>query len=111
MEDQYRYRVVPSSGARLFGFSLLFAVAFITPAALVYSVFFVANLSMFSFLAGDALRVSGVVLVIYWVVSQILAVMFALWVAMRWGRFSGAQLRFVRPNLVDRARFEGGGEA
>lgn len=107
MEDQYRYRVLPPTASRLFGLALLFGV-FIAAGNLALAPFAYAALGIVgaAVMAGgdEALRISGVVFVAGWIAAELAVFMLAFWAAMKWGKFSGATLRFVRPNLADRAQ-------
>jgi chromate transport protein ChrA len=99
MSNEYRYRKIPPTFSRLLSFAFFFLLAVSISNVVIGGPLLVTLSILFgAYAATDAGFVLGVVA---FVVTQLAAMMGALWGCMKWGRYSGAELQFVRPNLVD----------
>ncbi len=105
MENQYRYRAVPPGFSRMLSFAFFFAIALgVGNLVVATPVLIVLEVVLGALVAGEgteSLRLVGAAGVIGFVILEIAVVMAALWICMKWGKFSGTTLKFVRPNLVD----------
>ena len=108
MSDLYRYRVIEPSFSRLLSFAVVFLAAFLTSNIVLLMPAYIAQGLILAGVTGvmgmgfsEVTRVMAALGVIGLIAVEIGSLMLALWATSKWGRFVGAELKFVRPNLVD----------
>ena len=106
-ETPFRYRVVPPSFGRLFSVTFWLLVCVVLLHLLMVCLY-LGGLAILGLLLGEpGIGYLATLTPVLALADMVIVPMLALYVLMRWGRFVGAQLAFVRRHPLDTAIAKG----
>lgn len=98
--EDFRYRAIPADGRRLLSLAFWQAVILMGLQIPIYLLVLFGSGIVGGMVGLDRL---GWALIVVGFLLELGAIMISFWIIIRWGRFSGASLKFVREHLRDRA--------